>query len=59
MKFVNKRVADLAASDTTAWYQVISITTKNGKVIAQVRFKDGGMSERVWDNANTMVKVYK
>jgi len=53
----SKKVSDLVAGDTTEWYQVISVAMKNGKVVAQVRFNDGGTGERVWDDVNTLIEV--
>lgn len=53
----DKKVSDLIAGDSTEWYKVISVLIRGNKVIAQVRFNDGGTGERIWDDVNTLVQV--
>lgn len=53
----DKYAKDLVAGDTTESYEVISVTRDGDKVVAEVRYVDGGTSTRVWDNPDTILTV--
>lgn len=54
---MKKRASELKVGDKTEWYTILKVERDGNKVVAKVRFNDGGTGERVWDDPNTEVPV--
>lgn len=54
---MTKKAKDLKKNDVTEWYTVLEVRVTSTKVIAIIRYNDGGDSQRVWDNPDTLVEV--
>ncbi len=55
---MEKYAKELQAGDKTDHYEVLSVSMEDGKVVATVRFNDGGEDRRVWDEPNTILTVH-
>lgn len=57
MSIATKRAGDLQSGDRTPWYVIVT-TVREGRVLtATVRWLDGSMSERIWDDPEHEVPV--
>ena len=52
---MKKRVSELKSNDNTPWYTIIKVEKKDGKIIAEIRYNDGGTAVRIWDDPNSII----
>lgn len=52
-----KKAKELKKGDVTEWYTILEVRVTPTKVIATIRYNDGGDSQRVWDDPEATITI--